>query len=207
MKLFPTFQVLGILSILIVGQTMQYSFSQNMTDEMKKLLPIPKLEPRTDIGDSDNSNLGTVTREPDAEPATDRIAAQIEFEPHEVLGDQDYNVVSNFALNTMETSELCPTGNCEFELEGGQLNPAFTPGERSVVGKLRIDTGDSTKIMNLLASWQTVEETEGEGETTQYIEGTLGIGQEEFSPDFEYRINGTMTSDGENYLVTLHGER
>jgi hypothetical protein len=61
--------------------------------------------------------------------------------------------------------------------------------------------------LSLLASWQTVEETESEGETTQYIEGTLGIGREEFNPDFEYRINGTITSEGDNYLVVLHGER
>jgi hypothetical protein len=39
------------------------------------------------------------------------------------------------------------------------------------------------------------------GETIQYIEGTLGIGRDEFNPDYEYRINGTMTSDGENYLL------
>ena len=108
----------------------------------------------------------------------------------------------------METSELCPTGNCEFELEGGQLDPAFTPGERMFNGKLNIDTGESRRIMNLLASWETIEERGGEdGETVQYIEGTLGIGRDEFNPDFEYRINGTMTPDGDNYLVALHGER
>ena len=77
-----------------------------------------------------------------------------------------------------------------------------------VSGKLRIDNGESSRIMNLLASWQTVEERgSGDGETVQSIEGTLGIGREEFNPDFEYRINGTMTSDGENYIVALHGER
>jgi hypothetical protein len=145
-------------------------------------------------------------REPETEPVTDRIATQIELEPSE-SGLEDYYDVSNFALNTMETTELCPTGNCDFELEGGEFG-AFTPGERMLSGQLRIDTGESSRIMNLLASWQTVEDRGGEdGETVQYVEGTLGIGRGEFNPDFEYRINGTMTSDVENYLVALHGER
>ena len=75
-------------------------------------------------------------------------------------------------------------------------------------GKLSVDTGESRRIMNLLASRQTVEERGSEdGETVQYIEGTLGIGREEFNPDFEYRINGTMTPEGDNYLAALHGER
>lgn len=139
---------------------------------------------------------------------SDRIAAQVEFEPNEVLGMEDYYDVSNFAFNTMETSELCPTGNCEFDLEGGQLDPAFTPGERMFHGKLNIDTGETRRIMNLLASWETIEERGGEDdEAVQYIEGTLGIGRDEFNPDYEYRINGTMTPDGENYIVALHGER
>jgi hypothetical protein len=125
----------------------------------------------------------------------------------DVLGDQGYYDVSNFALNTMETSELCPTGNCEYDLEGGQLNPDYA-GNRTFSGKLRIDDGESTKIMNLLASWHTIEEREDEnGELTKYIEGTLGIGREEFNPDFEYRTNGTMTPDGENLALALHGER
>ena len=62
--------------------------------------------------------------------------------------------------------------------------------------------------MNFLARWETVEERENEdGETVQYIEGTLRIGRDESNPDFEYRINGTMTPDGDNYIVALHGER
>ena len=109
--------------------------------------------------------------EPEPEPVTDRIAAQIELEP--TPGLEDYYDVSNFAFNTMETSELCPTGNCDFDLEGGQLFPSFTPEDRLLSGKLSVDTGESRRIMNLLADWQTVEERESEnGETVEYMEGT-----------------------------------
>ena len=68
-------------------------------------------------------------------------------------------------------------------------------------GKLSIGTGESRKIMNFLGIHNE------DGETVQYIEGTLRIGRDESNPDFEYRINGTMTPDGDNYIVALHGER
>jgi hypothetical protein len=206
MKLYLALQLLGLLSMLAGGQIFQESFSQNATNDTG-LLPIPELQPRDDTSESDDSNLGTFS-EPERQPVTDRIAAQIEFEPNDEILLDDYYAVSNFAFNTLETSELCPTGSCEFDLEGGQLDPEFTPGERIFTGKLSVDTGESRRIMNLFSSWETVEERANEdGDTIQYIEGTLGIGRDEFNPDYEYRINGTMTSDGENYLVALHGER
>jgi hypothetical protein len=203
MELLPAFGSLGLLSILAMGQTLQESFSQNATNETG-LLSIPEFQSRSDAAEGDNSSPGML-REPDREPVTDRIAAQIGFEPNDEILLDDYYAVSNFAFNTLETSELCPTGSCEFDLDGGH---AFTPGERIFTGKLSVDTGESRRIMNLFTSWETVEERASEdGETIQYIEGTLGIGRDEFNPDYEYRINGTMTSDGENYLVALHGER
>lgn len=108
----------------------------------------------------------------------------------------------------MESSELCPTGNCEFELDGGEMGPAYTPGERILTGKLRIDTGDSSKIMNVFAPWDTIEERTGEnGERIQFIEGRFGLGRDVINPEFDYRVNGTMTSDGDNYIVALQGER
>ena len=54
MKLFPAFQLLGILSILTMGQTIQNSFSQNMTNETG-VLPIPEFQPRENSVDSDDS--------------------------------------------------------------------------------------------------------------------------------------------------------
>jgi hypothetical protein len=62
--------------------------------------------------------------------------------------------------------------------------------------------------MDVFAPWETVEERSGEdGEQIQMIEGTFGIGRNPIDPEFDYRINGTMTSDGSNFIVALHGER
>jgi hypothetical protein len=139
-------QFLGLLLALALGQTTHYSFSQNTTNETG-LLSIPELEPRGGADDSEDGSFGEL-REPETEPVTDRIAAQIELEPSET-GLEDYFDVSNFAFNTMETTDLCPTGNCNFELEGGEMFGAYTPEERMLSGKLRIDTGESKSSCEL----------------------------------------------------------
>ncbi|MGI9012476.1 MAG: hypothetical protein ACR2F1_15000, partial [Nitrososphaeraceae archaeon] len=52
----------------------------------------------------------------------------------------------------------------------------------------------------------TVEERESaDGETVQVIEGDLGIGRDEFSPENKYQINGTLTTDGDDYLLAIKG--
>ena len=50
-----------------------------------------------------------------------------------------------------------------FDLDGGEMSVEVTPGERALDGKLRIETGDSTKIMDLYADLQTVEERQQDG--------------------------------------------
>jgi hypothetical protein len=67
MKLLHSILLLGLSFVLVIGQTMQYSFSQNTTNETG-LLPIPEFGPGTDVGEGDNSNLGTVTTEPEPGP-------------------------------------------------------------------------------------------------------------------------------------------
>ena len=47
------------------------------------------------------------------------------------------------------------------------------PKERELDGKLRINTGDSTKIMDLYANLQTVEERQQDGKNVQVIQGEL----------------------------------
>jgi hypothetical protein len=48
-----------------------------------------------------------------------------------------------------------------------------TPAERALDGKLRIETGDSTKIMDLYANLQMVEERQQVGENVQVVQGEL----------------------------------
>lgn len=56
--------------------------------------------------------------------------------------------------------------------------------ERSLTGKLRIDTGDSIKIVDLRVDWQMVEEREQDGEMVRVIEGTLDAGNDPIKPKY-----------------------
>lgn len=200
--------LLAILSLFVAGQIEHSAYSQTTVNDTG-VLPIPELKPKPPVSENkegETTEGETTEVEAPPEPVTDRFAAKIEFEPHPNF--EDYYSVYNFAFTVMNGSELCPTGNCEFELEGGEIAEEYIPGERILSGKLRIETGDSSKIMDVFAPWATVEERTGEGnEKIQVIEGTFGLGRDPINPDFDYRINGTMIPEGSNYIVALHGER
>jgi hypothetical protein len=68
-----------------------------------------------------------------------------------------------------------------------------------------INTGESKKIFDLRATWKAVEERDVNGELSQLIERTLSIGRDVFNPQFEYDINGTLTKDGNGYLLQVLG--
>ena len=100
---------------------------------------------------------------------------------------------------------MCPIGNCEFDLDGGEMTPEITPGERQLTGKLRINTGDSTKIMDLFANWQTIEERQQDGEKVLVIKGTLDAGTDPVNPDYQSQINGTLVSNDNDLILEAHG--
>ena len=52
-----------------------------------------------------------------------------------------------------------------------EMSGEDTPAERALDGKLRIETGDSTKIMDLYANLQMVEERQQVGENVQVSTG------------------------------------
>jgi hypothetical protein len=87
------------------------------------------------------------------------------------------------------------------------MTDEFSPGERQLSGKLRVDEGESTRILNLFASWQAVEEREQDGERVEVIEGTLNTGRGDavLSADYESTINGTLTPDGDDLILEAHG--
>jgi hypothetical protein len=197
--------LLVIVSTFTVGQMEYPAYSQTTANDTGAF-PIPEFKPKPPVSESEEEETSEV--EPPPEPVADRFAAKIEFEPHPDF--EDYFSVSNFAFTVMNGSELCPAGNCEFELEGGEIADEYIPGERILTGKLRIETGDSSKIMDVFAPWATVEEKAGEGgEIIRVIDGTFGLRKDpnNLEADFEYRINGTMIPEGSNYIVALHGER
>ena len=153
------------------------------------------------------SNSSTDKNEINDNNTQPELIAKIQLVPHENEFLDDYYQVSDFALVLSNSSQLCPSGNCEYHLEGGTMQAERIPDERSLAGRITIDTGESKKAMELRASWKTVEELERNGENVKVIEGMLEVGISQFRPDNVYKINGTLTTDAENYILEVKGTR
>ncbi len=164
-------------------------------DGFSQTLQIPDFESNSNI---DKSEIIMNNTQPE-------LTAKIQLVPHENEYLDDYYQVSNFAFVLSNSSQLCSSGNCEYELEGGTMQAERISGERSLTGRITIDTGDSKNMIELHASWKTVEETEKNGENVKVIKGVLDLGTSQFNPENKYQINGTLTKQGENYLLVVKG--
>ncbi|HEY5737764.1 MAG TPA: hypothetical protein VIS28_05740 [Nitrososphaeraceae archaeon] len=133
------------------------------------------------------------------------LATKIQLVPHENEYLDDYYQVSDFVFVLSNSSQLCPSGNCKYELEDGTMQAERISGERSLAGRITIDTGDSKNMMELRASWKTVDEFEKNGANVKDIKGTLDLGTSQFNPENKYQINGTLTKHGEYYLLEVKG--
>jgi hypothetical protein len=177
--------------------------SNTILDGHSQSLEIPEFKPKpsenTDVQDIKPNNESSVKK------PSEEIAMKVQLEEHENEFMDDWYQVSNFAFVASNNSKLCPSGNCEYELDNGEMEPAYVPGERTLTGKFKIDTGVSKKLMDFRSSWEAVEELERNGESIQVVEGTLGVGKDAFAPEHEYKINGTLSTDGDDYLLEIKG--
>jgi hypothetical protein len=182
-------------------------FSLGFFTAEAQTIPIPEFAPKTPgtagSGDSETAQSETQTEPP---RPTD-FAMKVQLEPHEneLLADDGYYEVSDFALAPSNSSELCPTGSCEFEFEGGQMSGEVEPGERQLTGKLNVITGDTTRILDVLAFLNTVEERQQNGDTIEVIEGTLDASRDPANTEYQSEINGTLTPDGSDRILEIHG--
>ena len=133
------------------------------------------------------------------------LATKIQLVPHENEYLDDYYQVSDFVFMLSNSSQLCPSGNCKYELEDGTMQAERISGERSLAGRITIDTGDSKNMMELRAFWKTVDEFEKNGENVKVIKGTLDLGTSQFNPENKYQINGTLTKHGEYDILEIKG--
>jgi hypothetical protein len=128
------------------------------------------------------------------------ISMKVQLEPHENKYLKDWYQSSNFAFIAGNTSKL-------YEFKDGVMAESFVPSERTLTGIFTFDTGVSKKIMNLSSTWKAVEELERDGETIQDIEGTLTLGKDSSIPEYQYQINGTLSTNNENYILEIKGKK
>lgn len=149
-----------------------------------------------------NSNIDKSEIKDNTQP---ELTAKIQLVPHENKYLDDYFQVANFGFVLSNSSQLCPSGNCKYELEGGTMQAERISGERSLTGRITIDAGDSKNMIELHASWNTVKELKQNSVTVQVIKGILDLGTSQFNPENKYQINGTLSKHGENYLLEIKG--
>ena len=154
-----------------------------------------------------NFNLNAFSQTEIKDNTQHELAAKIQLVPHENQFLDDYYQVSDFVFVLSNSSKLCPSGNCKYKLEGGTMPAERIPDQRSLAGRITIDTGETKKAMELRASWKTVNEIEKYGENVKVINGILELGISQFRPDNEYQINGTLSTDGDGYLLKVKGTR
>ena len=183
-----------ILSVTTIVTILTLTLPSLSMDGFSQTLQMPDFQ--------SNSNIDKNEINDNTQP---ELAAKIQLLPHENEFLDDYYQVSDFVFVLSNSSQLCPSGNCEYELEGGTMQAERIPGERLLAGRITIDTGEFKKMIELRASWKTVEELEKNGETVKVIKGILDLGTSQFSPENKYQINGTLTTDGENYLLEVKG--
>jgi hypothetical protein len=159
-------------------------------------LSLPELKPKI-TGESEAPAIS----EPETPPVTGDFVIKVRLEPHEneFARQEGRYQVSDFAIAISNSSKLCPVSNCEMSGED-------IPGERALDGKLRIDTGDSTKIMDLYADLHTVEERQQDGKNVQVIQGELITSLADINrPNYQSLINGTLVPDGDDFTLELVG--
>lgn len=149
-----------------------------------------------------NSNIDKSEIKDNTQP---ELTAKIQLVPHENKNLDDYYQVANFGFVLSNSSQLCPSGNCKYELEGGTMQAERISGERSLTGRITIDAGDSKNMIELHASWNTVKELKQNSVNVQVIKGILDLGTSQFNPENKYQINGTLSKHGENYLLEIKG--
>jgi hypothetical protein len=146
----------------------------------------------------------------DIQTSNDQLAMMIQLTPHtqnQAMRDNGWYEVSNWQFATSNPSILCPTQNCAFQLEGGLMGPEYTPGEKFLSGKLRINSGMTTQIKDLGISWSAVEERIEAGQRVQAVEGSPTVGNDRTGQENRYQTNGTLTPYGQDLILAIQGSR
>jgi hypothetical protein len=115
--------------------------------------------------------------------------------------------VTGFQFSATNSTALCPTTSCEYELIDGQSLFHFaTDYEKILVGTIKIDTGESTQLKRMKTYLQAIEGREtDDGKTIQVLIGRLDIGIDEFHSEYSFSVNGTQTTIGDNVILDLKG--
>jgi len=144
---------------------------------------------------------------------TEQMQLRAEMKPssNQFLGE-GYFDIKKFDFIPSNGSEICPTNNCKYTVENGQLSPNSFSGGYTFEGRLKVTTQEQdvkkSKFYNFNVDLDKTSEEERNGETIQSLEGTFGLGKDRYNPEISYDItNATLKVDEKYPILTIQGER
>lgn len=201
----------SILLILLTLSTGITIFVSNSLNQPINALEIPDVENNDEPSDENLSAITNVNETTN----DDEFALKVTLDKQDSLVDNFIMYeVEGFGLNVSPNSKICPTNNCEFELEDGKLSSVFA-GQYLFNGVLKVgveeEEGTRSNVMSISSSLNIRETLENDDTTTEFLTGDFKLGEPGtviISPDLSYRVtNGSLViEDGEATMI-LQGER
>ncbi len=138
------------------------------------------------------------------------VLLRAELQPHEneFLAEDGWYRINSFQFIANDTEEFCPSNNCEYEIENGEVRPDSFTGGYVFDGNLKvtITEGDAknSKFYNMRADLEKAGSEETPSKLTEIIEGEIGFGGTIIDPDIEYQVvNGTLEVNEQSSTLTL----
>jgi hypothetical protein len=115
--------------------------------------------------------------------------------------------IKKFRLGVSDGSEICPSNNCEYRVEGGKIFALGDNDNYRADGKLKVtipeDGSSKSPLYPLGVTMDKTGEEEANGNTLEKFSGAFEIG-----PHITYVItNATLEVDKKSPILTIQAER
>jgi hypothetical protein len=173
-------------------------------------LPLQEVAPEsnnnTEVSDNNNDTANGTS----SNSGMEQMTLKAQLKPDKFLADLGYYAVKKFRFAVNDGSEICPSNNCEYRIENGQLWPFGGKGSSSPYifdGKLKVtipeDGASKSKFYDMSVNLDKTGEEETGGETIAKFDGLFGVG-----PHITYDItNATLEVDKKSPVLTIEGVR
>lgn len=139
------------------------------------------------------------------------VKLDAEFKPHEnpLLSLNDVYQITKLSFDTTDKN-ICPTNNCKYSLEKGELRYNAPVSKYAVEGLLRINfnADENPRLYDIQIDLME-NSTNTYNRTINFVSGNMSIGGNAvFNPYYEYKVtNGTLTLLDNTYILNLQANK
>jgi hypothetical protein len=160
-------------------------------------------ESNNNIEESDNNN--NIANGTSSNSGVEKVTVKAQLKPTGLL--KGWYDIKKFRLGVSDGSEICPSNNCEYRVEGGKIFALGDNDNYRADGKLKVtipaDGSSKSTLYPLGVTMDKTGEEEAKGNTLEKFSGTFEIG-----PHITYVItNATLEVDKKSPILTIQAER